>query len=286
MNTEKKTALIIGVGYLGLNLAIELLKLKYDVIGTTRNNIKAQLLIKKGLTPLIWDDKAIKRITTFNPDIIISTVAPSENGDEIIKVIHPFIKKKYTGWLGYISATSVYGGNENVLDEYSKCIPDTKRGERRLIAEKIWKNLDSEIFRVSGIYGPQKSIFTKIKNNKIQIINKKNHLFNRIHIDDLVSIIIKCIEKPKKNRVLNVTDGKPCSQFEFYKEAYKISNFIMPKPVEFENAILSEMARSFWKSSKTVTSKIISKELNYKFKFPDYKSGLKDIWNIEKFDIN
>ena len=60
----------------------------------------------------------------------------------------------------------------------------------------------------------------------------------------------------------------------------------MPKPVEFENAILSEMARSFWKSSKTVTSKIISKELNYKFKFPDYKSGLKDIWNIEKFDIN
>ena len=284
MNTEKKTAVIIGIGYLGLKLANELLSLGYIVFGTTRNTEKKSLISENGFIPILWDRNASNKIDGINPELIISTVAPNERGDEIISSISDYLKS-YNGWLGYISATSVYGGNKKVFDEYSKCSPNTIRGERRLKAENSWFDLGSEIFRVAGIYGPEKSFFQKLKDKQFQLVKKENHVFNRIHIDDLVGIILKCIGKPRKYRIINVSDGNPCSQIDFFKYASKVSNFDLPKIVTLEDSSLSDMAKSFWKSSKIVNSRIIFEDLKYKFKYPDYKSGLKNIWELDKKNI-
>ena len=113
LNTEKKTALIIGIGYLGLKLAKELLKLNYKVIGTTRNSEKKNLIIENGFNPLIWEKNILNKIIKINPNLIISTVAPTQFGDDIINLINEYLKS-YNGWLGYISATSVYGGNKKI----------------------------------------------------------------------------------------------------------------------------------------------------------------------------
>ena len=284
MNTEKKTAVIIGIGYLGLKLANELLSLGYNVFGTTRDTEKKNFITKNGFFPILWDKNASDEIEKINPKLIISTVAPNEIGDQIIDYISDYLNS-YEGWLGYISATSVYGKNKKIFDEHCKCFPNTIRGKRRLKAENSWSVFGSEIFRVAGIYGPEKSFFQKLKNKQFQLIKKENHVFNRIHIDDLVGIILKCIGKPKKHRIVNVSDGNPCSQIDFYKYASKISNFDLPEIIAIEEASLSDMAKSFWKSSKIVKSKIIFEDLKYKFKYPDYKSGLENVWELDKKNI-
>ena len=81
--------------------------------------------------------------------------------------------------------------NNQIIDENSECLPLTTRGITRLKIERKWLNFGSEIFRVAGIYGYKRSPFEKLPDKKTYVIDKENHVFNRIHIDDLVEIIIK-----------------------------------------------------------------------------------------------
>ena len=48
-------------------------------------------------------------------------------------------------------------------------------------------------------------------------------------IDDLVEIIIKSYTNPRPKRIINISDGNPCNQINFYREACRISNSKMPK---------------------------------------------------------
>ena len=174
MNTEKKTAVIIGFGYLGLKLANELFSLGYNVFGTTRYTEKKSFITKNGFFPILWGKNASDEIEKINPKLIISTVAPNESGDQIINYISDYLKS-YEGWLGYISATSVYGENKKIFDENCKCFPNTIRGKRRLKAENSWSEFGSEIFRVAGIYGPEKYFFQKLKKKKFILNLKMNY---------------------------------------------------------------------------------------------------------------
>ena len=100
-------------------------------------------------------------------NFVLSTVPPNSIGND--PVLNIFNKKlsQYKGWLGYISSTSVYGGENNqIIDESSECSPQTSRGITRLKVEKAWLNFGSEIFRVAGIYGDKRSPFEKLPDNK------------------------------------------------------------------------------------------------------------------------
>ena len=142
-------------------------------------------------------------------------------------------------------------------------------------------NFGSEIFKVAGIYGNKRSPFEKLPDKKTYVIDKENHFFNRIHIDDLVEIIIKSYTNPRPQRIINISDGNPCNQIEFYREACRISNSKMPKIYKINEIKMSDKQKSFWLSSKHIVSSILKNEFDYKFIHPDYKSGLKAIWKMK-----
>ena len=281
----KKNALIIGLGYVGLNLARKFSSLGWKIAGTSRNSEKLKGLNGLISIPLLWNENFLESFKKLNwkPAVIIITVGPSsKNIDPILNIILPYIKN-YKGWLGYISATSVYGGKNGLtVDEKYPCKPNTRRGEVRLKSETLWHNLGAEIFRVSSIYGPKRSPYLSLKNNKAIVINRPEFLFNRIHISDLINIIFLCINHPRQGRICNVSDGNPSSQVSYYKKAAALSGYKMPDLVNFEDAQLSEKRMSFWYSWKYVIPMIVISELNYKFIFPDYKVGLASIWEEEK----
>ena len=64
-----------------------------------------------------------------------------------------------------------------------------------MAAEKKWisiykeSNLPIQIFRLSGIYSNSNNILKRLKNGSAKIIDKKNHFFSRIHIDDITNIL-------------------------------------------------------------------------------------------------
>ena len=96
---------------------------------------------------------------------------------------------------------------ENGLMKIAKQTQSSNNGIARLKAEKSWlsleknKNLPVQIFRLSGIYSNEKNILIRLKSGDVKLINKKNHYFSRIHVDDISNILFKSLSKFKSGEI-------------------------------------------------------------------------------------
>ena len=232
-----------------------------------------------------FDSEILKKIKNYGY-ILVSI--PSKNGiDIVIKNFQETLEILKTNWITYLSATSVYGDhNGEWVDENSKVNPLTENGKSRLNAEKIWinlakkKNLPIQIFRLSGIYSQERNILEKIKSGSHQIINKPNHFFSRIHVEDISNVLKITLDSKyiKSGEIYNLSDDYPCSNIEIANYAYEMMKVSKPKMIEI-NEIKNEMLRNFYKDSKKVSNRKIKKVFSYKFKFPTYKEGLSRIYD-------
>ena len=59
-----------------------------------------------------------------------------------------------------------------------------------------------------------------------------------------------------------------------------------PIPVDYQKASISDMAREFFSSSKTVRSKIINEKLDYNYIYPDFKRALLHLTKVSLEDKN
>ena len=116
------------------------------------------------------------------------------------------------------------------------------------------------------------------EDGNFEVIDKNDHLFNRIHRDDISNIIMKAMEKPSKNRILNLADGNPSSKLEVVKYTAKLIGAKPPIPIPFSKNKLSQSQRPYYLSSKKVHSNI-KKILGIDLIFPSYREGIKSIVN-------
>ena len=144
------------------------------------------------------------------------------------------------------------------------------------LASKI--HLPLQIFRLSGIYSNQYNILTRLKSGEAQIINKKNHFFSRIHVEDIANILSNSLNNFKKNEVYNISDDKPASAEEVAMYGVKLLGVNKPKTIEI-NEIESEMLKNFYKDSKKVDNKKMKNFFKYRLKYSTYVEGLNYIFN-------
>ena len=185
----------------------------------------------------------------------------------------------------YLSATSVYGDHKGEwVDEKSETKPTSSKGIERLKVEKEWMKLANkfdlplQIFRLSGIYSNQYNILTRLKSGEAKIINKNNHFFSRIHVEDIANILYNSLNFFKKKEIYNISDDKPASAEEVTIYGVKLLRVDKPKTIEI-NEIESEMLKNFYKESKKVDNKKMKEFFNYKLKYPTYVEGLNYIFN-------
>ena len=212
-----------------------------------------------------------KKLTNEN---IVSTVPYDEEGlDPVLKKYRKSISLN-ENIIIYYSATSVYGSG--IVNESSKPLPKYKRGITRLNCEKEWVKANSQtsIFRISGIYGPNRHPMIKYLNGDNEIIVKDDYISNRIHVEDLSLLTIHFLNKNCKERILNISDQKTISNYDAIKFVSNKLNLVKPKLVKYDPTKVSEMLKSFYEVNRTVKSNIIDNQLSYKFKYPDYKLAL------------
>ena len=120
-------------------------------------------------------------------------------------------KDKKFKWITYLSATSVYGDHRGEwVDETSKTNPTSINGIQRLKVEKNWIELSQQynsplqIFRLSGIYSNQYNVLKRLKRGEVKIINKKNHFFSRIHVEDIANVLQSILHSVLIASVFNV----------------------------------------------------------------------------------
>jgi dTDP-4-dehydrorhamnose reductase len=133
--------------------------------------------------------------------------------------------------------------------------------------------LPVQIFRLSGIYSNEKNILVRLKSRDVKLINKKDHYFSRIHVEDISNILFKSLSKFKSGEIYNLSDDKPSSSKEITLYGAKLLNIENIENIEVDE-IKSEMLKNFYNESKKVSNKKVKNYFNYDFKFPSYIEGL------------
>ena len=230
-----------------------------------------------------FDKNFLKRFE--EADHILLSIAPIHGVDIVIKNFKDNFKSNKLKWITYLSATSVYGNhNGEWVDENSETKPTSPNGVERLKVEKEWMQLASkfdlpfQIFRLSGIYSNQFNILKRLKSGEAKIINKKNHFFSRIHVEDIADILLSSLNNLKKKEIYNISDNLPASAEEVAMYGVKLLGIDKPKTIEI-NEIESEMLKNFYKDSKKVDNKKMKEFFNHKLKYPTYVEGLNYIFN-------
>ena len=227
-------------------------------------------------------DKSL--ITKLNEsDHILISIPPVNGTDTVIDNFKKILDKKNHKWITYLSATSVYGDHKGKwVNEKSDVSPTSLNGINRLNVEKSWmslanyKDLPLQIFRLSGIYSNERNIQVRIKSGKAKIVNKKNHFFSRIHVEDIANVLLKSLKNFRSKEIYNISDDKPASSEEITMYAAKLLGLKIPDRVDF-NLIESEMLRDFYKDSKKVSNKKMKLFFNYELVHPTYIEGLNHI---------
>ena len=276
------TFLSFGHGYTAQALTPHLNDKGWKVFGTSRSRDNFSDIEKSGAIPILWGSEELRSVIK-EAALVLSSVAPKNDNDPVIQMYGEDLKENSSQikWAGYLSTIGVYGDTKGEwVNENSPLKPSTNRGIARVNAEKKWlKNnfLPSHIFRLGGIYGPNRDPFQKVLQGKAVKIIKPGQVFSRMHILDIVQTLLASISQPKPHSIYNLCDDNPAPPQDVLSYAAKLLSVDQPPTVRFEDADLSEMARSFYAENKRVSNQLIKSELGVDLSYPDYKVGLESL---------
>jgi nucleoside-diphosphate-sugar epimerase len=265
--------LCFGLGYSAQAL-MRRLGPEWTVTGTTRSSDGALLHFDR--------EHGLGKAEFAGVTHILVSIPPEERGDPVIDG-HAGDITGLTSlrWIGYLSTTGVYGTRDGGwVDENSELRPTGPRGERRVAAEAGWLDLwrrhgvPVHIFRLAGIYGPGRSAFDALRACTAKRIDSSGQVFSRIHVDDIASVLLASIARPRPGAIYNVGDDEPAAPAEVVAFAASRLGVDPPPLVPLADAELSSMARSFYADNKRVANALIKTELGVTLAYPDYRAGL------------
>jgi nucleoside-diphosphate-sugar epimerase len=279
---SKKTLLVFGHGYSAAALSARLVPEGWRVIGTTRRREKLAEMAALGVEGRIWPGDDLSDVLDEASHILLSA-APGEEGDPVLNALGEEIAGLGADidWLGYLSTTAVYGDHQGGwVDEETDLTPATRRGRLRVEAERDWTVLSSSaglplhIFRLAGIYGPGRGPFAKVRAGTARRIIKDGQVFSRIHVEDIAQVLYASIKAPRDGAIYNLCDDEAAPPEDVIGLAAEMLGLPVPEAVNYAEADLTPMARSFYAESKRVKNDLIKSELGVRLLFPTYREGL------------
>ena len=278
-----KKLLIYGYGYTASYLAETLNTENYLIIGSSREEKKFNSDNKK--VKFINNSQVNNCLLKDDITHILVSVPPNDLGDIFIQNYREIItKNKNIEWIGYLSATNVYGDhNGELVSESSQTKPKTKKGINRLVAEKQWLeliskfNLPIKIFRLAGIYGPNRNIKERLVKGLVKNIFKEGQFFSRIHVEDIANILNLSMNNITKNKIYNLADDFSCNLNVIIEYLCEKNSLIKPAQIDFDDMSLDYKKESFFLENKRVDNSLVKKDLLKNFKYPSFKEGYKNL---------
>jgi nucleoside-diphosphate-sugar epimerase len=273
--------LVFGLGYTGLAVARAAAAAGCAVCGTVRGGAASA------------EDDVVRTVFTNAEGAIaaathlLCSVPPSTTGDPVLALYTRAIESApHLRWIGYLSSIGVYGDRNGAwVDEDTVPAPVSDRSRRRIAAEESWRRVAGrcaiDVFRLAGIYGPQRSVFNDLRAGTARRISRPGHKFGRIHRDDIARAVLAAMRQdpPPGVRIFNIVDDEPAESAAVVAEAAQLLGVALPASVSYEEAkpTMSPMAHSFWAENRRVSSWRTQRELDLRWLYPNYREGLRAI---------
>jgi len=284
-----QSLLILGCGYVGEKLAMACLAKGMQVQATTRSSERAAQLKALGIdafvvsSPVDLSDDILASV-----DGVVDSIPLNRDGQDM-QALQPQWVSDFAArcsrlqWVGYLSTTGVYGDAGGAwVDESWPCQPSSQRGSERLLAEQAWlqSDLPAEVFRLAGIYGPERNIIGRLRAGGYQTVAwQPAHYSSRIHVDDIVMALMAAMQAPKAGRIVNVADDLPLPHADYVGEVADMMGITQPEILTEQQAIvhLSATMLDFFRDNKRVSNQLLHDELLAQLKYPDFRCGMRDL---------
>jgi nucleoside-diphosphate-sugar epimerase len=277
--------LIVGCGYVGLPLGVELVRQGHEVCGLRRS--AAEELISAGITPLIADVTAPDTLAGLPRDFdwVVNCAASGGGSADDYRQLYLQGTRNLIEWLAaaaprkfvYTSSTSVYGQTDaSLVKESSPTEPQAETAKVLVETEELLlevartKNFPSVILRVAGIYGPDRGHwFKQYLKGEARIEGKGERVLNMIHRDDLIGVILAALKNGRAGEIYNAVDDEPVSQRRFFEWLGGTLDKPLPPAVPEDE----EANRKRGATNKKVSNRRLKMELGYQFKYPTFRQG-------------
>ncbi|MEP0355131.1 NAD-dependent epimerase/dehydratase family protein [Paraglaciecola sp.] len=230
---------IVGCGWLGQPLALTLKGFGYNIVASTRSLQKCTTLNDLGLEAVkfeLGDDlniAAVSAIFTSNTLILnIPVGRKAVTPNSFIMQIHSLVEhasRTQIKQVIFISTTSVYGDQDQVITEHSPTMPVTSSGKTNLIIEALVTEAFpkcSTIIRLSGLVNHDRhpANYLAGKSN----LPNPNGKTNLIHQDDVIRAIYLVITKNLWGHTLHLSALQHPTRKDYY--TWSAAKLALPAP--------------------------------------------------------
>ena len=287
--SDRKTGhvLFFGFGFCASALAPLLAQKGWRMSGTLRDKSRAPELMQSGVAPLFPASNL--KLGDYS-HVLVSAPPASDGSDPAFDALTAHLDLGVLNWVGYLSTTGVYGDHNGAwINEETPPGPMGVRGQRRAAAEQRWSEfgdshgISVQHFRLAGIYGPKRNALAALRAGTARRILKSGQVFSRIHVDDIAKILFAALNSDIGTRNFSVCDDEPAPPADIVTYAAALLGVDPPPSQNFEDADLSEMARSFYLENKRIRNDRIKTELGVTLSYPTYREGLTALFNHGAF---
>jgi nucleoside-diphosphate-sugar epimerase len=252
-----KRFFIFGLGYSASRIAARLAHDGWEIVSTGESGT------------LSFEDEGNVRLALADASHVLSSVPPGGDGsDPVLERYGDALDGK---WLGYLSSTGVYGDTGGAWVDESAPVGSGRRSARTS-CDVCWLERSARVFRLPGIYGPQRNALGKVLDGKAQRIDLPGHVFSRVHVDDIASGVFAALDAPPG--AYNLADDCPAPNNDVIGEASRLLGLDPPPLTSIDEAGLSSAARGFYSESRRVANGKAKRVLGWKPEFPTYREGL------------
>jgi nucleoside-diphosphate-sugar epimerase len=230
---------IIGSGWLGSELARQLLNNGVDVVGTSRNPQKREQLNKAGVRAIdvdVYQPESFQQTELTTAKIWIIAIAAGLNRRDpnaYVRAMRTLIEHAVQTDIErvvFISTSSVYGSATRQVNEDSAVAPQTNSAKAHVEVEEILRELLPKrhyVLRLAGLISEQRHPVRRMVLRSD--IENGHHVVNLIHRTDVVNaLLVLCEIEPVKRGTLHLCAPDHPSRYEYYTWAAK--QLTLPPP--------------------------------------------------------
>lgn len=262
---------IIGCGWLGTPLAVNLLGAGHTIKGTTTSPTKLKNLRAKGIDAAkisILENGIKGEIQLFLKDlnVLILNIPPkrrdpdSGNFLKKMEVLLDEIKKSEIQQVLFISSTSVYGNVEGDITEETVPKPISPSANQLLQVENLLmaqKGFSTSIIRFGGLIGKDRHPVHYLSGRKMK---NGEELVNLIHLNDCIHMIKTILENDYWNGVFNGVYPYHPTKEEYYTSEAKKRGIPVPIYIPSDQKIFKKKVvfRNFYVKKHHLTTSLSS----------------------------
>lgn len=277
--------LIVGIGWLGREVARGLLAEGHRVTGVRRRVEGQARLVELGVEPVVadlTDPRSAEHLPT-GVDAVVACPAAG-GGDvasyrsaylEVNRTLLAWARERAIGPYVYTSSTGVFGYDDGrEVDEQTPVFAGAPTAEVLVEAEQVVFEASGRVVRLSGLYGPDRyGIVDRVRRGDLALGPGDGTWMNFCHRADAAAIVRAALARGRDGGVYHGSDAAPTRRREVVRwVAERIG--IPPPTASGDTGRLPGGRRG---ADRRVLSEKTRAELGVTLRFPSFREGLEGV---------